>query len=72
MYYLRDDAGRFTLHHVDASRAYVTYSEETPKIVFHKVKSSNNWLSINPTGTVGIEFRVPDGSVKQNFNLDAQ
>ena len=73
MYYLRDGKGRFTLHHVDANRAYVTYTNETPKIVYHSTKSRNNWMSVDWENSVDdYEFRVPEGSVKQNFNLDAQ
>lgn len=74
MYYLQDDSGKFRLYHVDADSAYVTYTNETPKIVYHSSYSRNIWMSYNPDdGAVDeFEFRVPEGSVKQNYNLDAQ
>jgi hypothetical protein len=76
MYYLRNDKGEFRLYHVDADSAYVTYTNETPKIVYHMTRSKNEFWALNAivdTGTVNnYEFRVPEGSVKQNYNLDAQ
>lgn len=74
MYYLRDESGKFRLYHVDADSAYVTYTNEAPKIVYHYEYSSNNWMSFNPKddSPVEYEFRVPEGSVKQNYTLDAQ
>lgn len=76
MYYLRNDKGEFRLYHVDADKAYVTYTNETPKIVYHHTRSKNEFWALNAIvdtgGVSNYEFRVPEGSVKQNYNLDAQ
>lgn len=74
MYYLQNDRGEFRLYHIDSDEAYITYTDESPKIVYHKKRSTNDFWAID-TGSNNVrsyEFRVPSGSVKQGFNYDAQ
>lgn len=74
MYYTEDN-GVYTLQHVDADYATVTYTDGPPEIVYHNKKTGNefwvaNWQEFSePTH---YEFRVPRGSVKSSFNLDAK
>lgn len=78
MYYAQDNKGRYRLYHVNASQSYVTYTDETPTLVIHGKEMNDKWYSLD-TGFATpeyaddvYEFRVPRGSIKQNFNLDAQ
>lgn len=71
MYYTNDN-GVFRLHQIEARRAYVTYTDSQPQMVKHTDRSTNKWLSVFFGIDNDYEFQVPRGSVKSNFNLDAQ
>lgn len=80
MYYLQD-GDSYRLYNVKASNAFITYTDETPQIIFHGSRQGySNWFSIgaddwrvNEDGydPDAFEFKVPRGSIKQDFNLDA-
>lgn len=78
MYYAQDSKGRYRLYHVNASQSYVTYTDDTPTLVIHGNEMNDKWYSFDTGFSVSdydddvYEFRVPRGSIKQNFNLDAQ
>lgn len=71
MYYT-DDNGVFELHQLEAKRAYVTYTDGSPQVVLHTDRSTNKWISVFSSLNYKYEFQVPRGSVRANFNLDAQ
>jgi len=71
MYYT-DKNGVFELHQLEARRAYVTYTDGRPQVVIHTDRSTNKWISVVPGWDYTYEFQVPRGSVRANFNLDAQ
>jgi hypothetical protein len=77
--YYWQDGNRFRLAWVSASNAYITYSDETPVLVHHGARQRyGNWLSIgaddwrvDPYGDP-YEFKIPEGSILQQYSLDAQ
>lgn len=76
MYYI-DNNGQYKLHYQYSYNSYVTYTDSTPRIIWHGERSDSSfWLAImndwDPVSEEYIEFQVPKGSIKQNFNLDVQ
>jgi hypothetical protein len=73
-YYVENGRGEFRLQSAPADRAFITYTDSTPEVVYHQKRSSSTFWSIGIDGD-GIqeyEFRVPKGSVKTDFTLDAK
>lgn len=79
--YYWQDGDRFRLAYVYSSSAYIVYSDETPVLIHHGSRQRySNWFSIGADdwsvnkhdGEDPYEFRVPKGSIMQQFNLDAQ
>ena len=78
--YYWQDGNQFRLAWVDASEAYITYSDNTPTLVHHGSKQRySNWLSIGEDdwrvdvyNSDPYEFQIPKGSILQQYSLDAQ
>jgi hypothetical protein len=73
-YYSRNDRGEYRLKQVYADYAFVTYTDATPQVIRYDIDSSNLWMALHVGwDTYGEwEFRIPEGSIKQNYTLDAQ
>ena len=77
--YYWNDGNRFRLSWVSSSAAYITYSEGTPVLVHHGTRQGySNWFSIgaddwfvSPHSGEGYEFKIPEGSIQQQYVLDA-
>lgn len=75
-YYLDSGNGRYRLHSVPASDSYITYTDDQPRIYFHGWKSDWGFWTIPWEGDRNVgnryEFAVPQGSIQQNYVLDAK
>lgn len=79
-YYVKNDQF-FTLKQLDASSTYITYLKDTTTKPYLEVQkmvdiptdrcSWNNW-AFDAEEVKATVFHIPQGSIKSNYNLDAQ
>lgn len=73
MYYVLNERGEFRLQHVDADDAFITYTDGPPEVIVHTTRTKSEWLAVEmDMAEYEYEFRVPRGSVKQVYTLDAK
>lgn len=78
--YYYKDGEQYRLTYKEANDSYITYTEGTPQLIHHGSRQRySNWLSLGADDwQVNIykgdpyEFQVPQGSIQQNYVLDAQ
>lgn len=79
MYYTKTERG-YRLYHKRSAQSYITYTDETPILVHHGSRQGySNWFSIHADDwrieqydSGAFEFKIPPGSIAQQFDLDAQ
>lgn len=65
-----ENGGDYKLRQVYADDAVVRFSKETPKIEYHNPRSQF-WTYWNMNNTYYV-FKVPEGSIKYSYSLDAK
>ena len=74
VYYYKDADSLYHMKQIDYANASIKYSDETPKIETYKEEATKdfiNYFAWDYTEDKYIIY-IPKGSIKQNFNLDAQ
>lgn len=67
-----DGKGIYTLESQPAKLSTVQFTDGRPKVVTKHMNGGNFWLAPWPNYSETYEFHVPEGSIVQNYQLDAQ
>jgi len=71
-YYYERNGDEYTLEHVNADEAVVIETTDDPRVEFYSPVSNNEFWYIGGFGESTVKFYVPEGSVLNNYNLDAE
>ncbi|WP_424493904.1 hypothetical protein [Salinimicrobium sp. GXAS 041] len=62
----------FWLREIDYNRASIKYTDSIPVLETYKERCKPSLWGLNDSSNVYYVFRVPEGSIKTGYNLDAQ
>lgn len=71
-FYYEKNGDAYTLEHVDADNVTIVESSETPRIEFYESVTNNQFWHLGGMGERSYKFYIPEGSIMNNFTLDAE